>query len=227
MQTNPTTTNNLQLPLIYPLSNKTLQNAMVQTINPKRNNPRKRKLKSIDSIYNTLHLNSINTNMKRIHLSSVFNTYKRNYGTLSQRNPNETYSKTIPTTNEGIVYVKGPFGKEKKICRITKMHFLKPTSIHFQSQISPLDTFNEKFNSLNTEYKRVSLNTIRNININDTSNIKETQRFKRITIHNTTTNNNIIHTYTHKHKHKHKPTKHTYKYNITSITNRIHSFTKT
>lgn len=226
MQTNPTTTNNLQLPLIYPLSNKTLQNAMVQTINPKRNNPCKRKLKSIDSIYNTLHLNSINTNMKRIHLSSVFNTYKRNYGTLSQRNQNETYSKTIPTTNEGIVYVKGPFGKEKKICRITKMHFLKPTSIHIQSQISPLDTFNEKFNSLNTEYKRISLNTIRNININDTSNIKETQRFKRITIHNTnTTNNNTIHTYTHKHKHKHKPTKHNY--NITSIINRIHSFTTT
>lgn len=226
MQTNPTTTNNLQLPLIYPLSNKTLQNAMVQTINPKRNNPCKRKLKSIDSIYNTLHLNSINTNMKRIHLSSVFNTYKRNYGTLSQRNQNETYSKTIPTTNEGIVYVKGPFGKEKKICRITKMHFLKPTSIHIQSQISPLDTFNEKFNSLNTEYKRISLNTIHNININDTSNIKETQRFKRITIHNTnTTNNNTIHTYTHKHKHKHKPTKHNY--NITSIINRIHSFTTT
>ena len=226
MQTNPTTTNNLQLPLIYPLSNKTLQNAMVQTINPKRNNPCKRKLKSIDSIYNTLHLNSINTNMKRIHLSSVFNTYKRNYGTLSQRNQNETYSKTIPTTNEGIVYVKGPFGKEKKICRITKMHFLKPTSIHIQSQISPLDTFNEKFNSLNTEYKRISLNTIHNININDTSNIKETQHFKRITIHNTnTTNNNTIHTYTHKHKHKHKPTKHNY--NITSIINRIHSFTTT
>lgn len=226
MQTNLPTTNNLQLPLIYPLSNKTLQNAMVQTINPKRNNPCKRKLKSIDSIYNTLHLNSINTNMKRIHLSSVFNTYKRNYGTLSQRNQNETYSKTIPTINEGIVYVKGPFGKEKKICRITKMHFLKPTSIHIQSQISPLDTFNEKFNSLNTEYKRISLNTIRNININDTSNIKETQRFKRITIHNTnTTNNNTIHTYTHKHKHKHKPTKHNY--NITSIINRIHSFTTT
>ena len=227
MKPNPTINNSPQLPLIYSLSNKTVQNVMVQTNNPKRNNPYQRKLKSIDSIYNTLHINTNNNNIKRIHLSSVFSTYKHNYGSLTQRNTNETYSKTITTSNEGIVYVKGPFGKEKKISRITKMHFLKPTSLHFHSQLSPLDTFNERFNSLDTEYKRISLNTIRNININDNSNIKETQRFKRITPHNN--NHNTIPTYTHKHKHKSKSkfNKNNYKYNITSINNRIHSFTTT
>ena len=194
---------------------------MVQTKSPKRNNLHKRKFRSIDSIYSPLHCSS-NSNMKRIHLSSVFSSYKHNYGSLTQSSPKETYSKTTQAAKEGIVYVKGPFGTEKKISRITKMHFLKPTSLH--SQLSPLETLNEKFNSLNSEYKQISLNTMRSINIGDDSAIKEPNRFNRIA------HNEHQTIYIHNYKHRHNKSKHNHNnpaHAITSINARIHSFTTT
>ena len=80
--------------------------------------------------------------------------------------------------DNGIIYINGPLGKEKKLLRITKMHFLKPT--HRKVKLNSLEFLDIKFNYLDKAYKKISCKAMKTINIGDLSNVKGTQKFRKL-----------------------------------------------
>ena len=167
-------TNSTILPTISVFRKETTYKAIYKTHQCNKNKKFKQnsKISRHFEIYDNKEYLRAHPQLKTINLSSIYSNDNQTYPTNNFNN-NKTFS-----TKNGSMYRNGPFGKEKKLLRITKMHFLKPTQRKLK--LNSLELLDNKFNYLDKEYKRISCKAMKTINIGDLSNPKGTQGFRKL-----------------------------------------------